>query len=75
MSVAIKVWVSMLFLGLLGGICGVEKEYAFWSASVDFHALFGLVGGVLRQTQPCRAVVWKSSAGKMYLEVSHASAV
>ena len=36
----------MPFLGLLGEICGVERGYAFWSASVDFHALFGLVGGV-----------------------------
>ena len=24
----------------------MEKGYAFWSASVDFHALFGLVGGI-----------------------------
>ena len=24
----------------------MEKGYTFWSASVDFHALFGLVGGV-----------------------------
>ena len=30
------------FLGLLGWFCGVEKEYAFWSASVDFHPFLGL---------------------------------
>ena len=44
-DVAIKVWVSMPFLGLLGGFAKWKKGM-HWSASVDFHALFGLVGGV-----------------------------
>ena len=39
-------WISMPFLGLLGGFAEWKKGYAFWSASVDFHTLFGFVGGV-----------------------------
>ena len=39
-----QVWISMPFLGLLG-VCGTEKGHAFWSKSVDFYALFGVLGG------------------------------
>ena len=30
--------------GILGGGCGTEKGYAFWSLSMDFYALFGRLG-------------------------------
>ena len=44
-DVAIKVWVSMPFLGLSGGFAEWKKGMHF-GASVGFYALFGLVGEV-----------------------------
>ena len=76
--VAIKVWVSMPFLELSGGVCGVEKEYAFWSASVDFHALFGLVeGGGRRGKRACIleqeiSITFLGFLGKVALEKGQA---
>ena len=43
-----QVWISMPFLGLSGRVCGAEKGHAFWSKSVDFYALFRLLGGPRR---------------------------